>query len=112
MKIVSARMHGYLDYITVVGFAVAPALFALEGLPKMICYSLAGIHLVVTLLTDFPLGVAHLIPSAVHGAIELVVSVALVALPWVLGFAAIPAARHFFIAAGAVIFLVWLLTER
>src|SRR5258706_3213161 len=109
MKILSAHTHGFLDYATIVGFALAPALLGLEGQPKWICYGLAGIHLLLTLLTDFPLGAAKLIPSAVHGLIELIVSVALVILPWVLGFAENPAARNFFIAAVGTIFLVWVI---
>ena len=111
MKILSARIHGCLDYVTVVGFAIAPTMLGLAGIPKMICYGLAGIHLLLTFLTDFPLGVAKLVPNAVHGVIELVVSIALMALPWLLGFTAMPAARNFFIAVGAVIFMVWLLTD-
>jgi hypothetical protein len=111
MSFLPARTHGYLDYGTVVGFALAPALLGLEGLPKMICYGLAGVHLLLTLVTDFPLGSATLIPFKIHGLIELIVSIVLVVLPWVLGFAATPAARNFFIAAGVIIFLVWRLTN-
>src|SRR5258706_9073322 len=111
MKILSAHTHGFLDYATIVWFALARALLGVEGQPKWICYGLAGIHLLLTLLTDFPLGAAKLIPSAVHGLIELIVSVALVILPWVLGFAENPAARNFFIAAGGTILIVWVLTH-
>jgi len=111
MKILSARVHGYLDYITVVGFALAPALLGLEGLPKYVCYGLAGVHLFLTLLTDFPLGAAKLVPCRIHGLIELIVSITLVVLPWVLGFATNPAARIFFVAIGVTIFVVWLLTN-
>jgi len=111
MKGLSTRAHGYLDYVTVVGFALAPALLALERVPKLICYGLAGIHLLLTLLTDFPLGVAKLVPSKAHALIEFIVSIVLVILPWVLEFAENPVARNFFIAAGVTIFVVWLLTD-
>jgi hypothetical protein len=111
MRILSARAHGYLDYITVVGFACAPALLGFDGLPKWICYGLAAIHLSLTLLTNFPLGVAKLIPSGIHGLIELIVSIALIILPWAMGFASNPAARNFFILIGVTIFIVWLLTD-
>jgi len=111
MKVLSARKHGVLDYVTVIGFALAPAVLGLDGLPKWISYALAGIHLLLTLLTNFPLGAAKLIPFTLHGLIEFIVSIALVLLPWVLGFAAIPAERNFFIAVGVTIFIVWLLTN-
>jgi len=111
MRILSARTHGILDYVTVTGFALAPTVLGFDGLPKGICYALAGIHLLLTLLTNFPLGAAKWIPLAFHGPIELIVSIALVFLPWVLGFADYAAARYFFVAAGATIFVVWALTE-
>ena len=111
MRILSARTHGILDYVTVIGFALAPSVLGLDGLPKWICYALAGIHLLLTLLTDFPLGALKLIPGAVHGFIELMVSIVLVILPWILGFAVLPVARNFFIAVGVIIFIVWRLTE-
>jgi len=111
MKILSPRVHGYLDYLVVVVFLLAPTLFRLEGAPCKISYALAGIHLVLTLVTAFPLGLVKVIPFTVHGALELVVSIALVALPWLLGFAGNAPARNFYVAAGVVIFLVWLVTD-
>jgi hypothetical protein len=111
MRILSSRIHGILDYVTVVGFALVPTLLGLDGLPKWICYALAGIHLLLTLLTNFPLGAFKRIPLTLHGLIELIVSIALVILPWVLGFADYAAARYFFVAAGGAIFVVWVLTE-
>jgi len=111
MKLLSARTHGILDYVTVIGFVLAPAILGFEGLPKIICYGLAGIHLLLTLLTNFPLGAAKLVSLTLHGLIELMVSIALVFLPWVLGFSTNPAARNFFIGVGMTIFIVWLLTD-
>ena len=111
MRTLSARAHGFLDYVTVVGFVLAPTVVGLGGLPKWICYVLAAVHLLLTLLTNFPLGATELIPFTLHGLIELLVSIALVFLPWLLGFADYAAARYFFVATGATIFIVWALTE-
>lgn len=111
MSVLSPRAHGYLDYLTVVLFALAPTVLGLTGLPAQIAYALAAIHLLLTLVTHFPLGVAKIVPLPAHGAIELVVSVALVALPWLAGFAADATARWFYVVLGIVIFVVWLLTR-
>jgi hypothetical protein len=111
MKILTPRTHGILDYVTVIAFLLAPTLFNLSGLPATVSYLLAVVHLGLTLITAFPLGLANAVPFRVHGMIELVVSIALVLFPWLLGFASVPAARNFYIAAGVVIFIVWLLTE-
>ena len=78
MKIISPRMHGYLDYVTVVAFLLAPTLIGLTGLPAMLAYLLAGVHLLMTLLTEFPLGIVKLIPLPLHGWVERVVGPVLV----------------------------------
>lgn len=57
------------------------------------------------------LGVVKLIPFTVHGAIEFVIAIALVAMPWLLGFANQPAARNFYVGSGVVVFIVWLITD-
>jgi hypothetical protein len=111
MKILDPKIHGILDYAVVVAFAVAPSVVGLAGLPAAILYALAAIHLLLTLVTDFPLGVAKIVPLRVHGAIELIVSLALVALPWILNFSSDPTARVFYVVAGVVIFAVWLITD-
>lgn len=111
MKILSPKVHGYLDYLVVVAFALAPTIFGLTGLPATISYVLAVVHLALTLITAFPLGVASLVPFTVHGWVELLVSIGLVALPFIAGFSDAPDARNFYIVAGAVIFIVWLITD-
>jgi len=109
MKLLSPTQHGYLDYITVIVFLVAPTVIGMSGVAGMIAYVLAGIHLAMTLITDFPLGAAKLVPFAVHGWVERVVGPVLILLPFGLGFAGPP--RIFYIAIGAAIILVGLLTN-
>lgn len=111
MKVLTPRMHGVLDYVMVIVFAVAPTALGLSGLPATIAYTLAGVHLLLTLATDFAPGILRIIPFPIHGMIEIVVSALLVALPWVAGFAGETAARNFYLAVGVVIFIVWLLTD-
>ncbi len=111
MKILSPTVHGFLDYLVVVAFAVAPTVVGLAGLPAAISYALAAVHLLLTLVTAFPLGAIKLVPLWLHGAIELIVSVALVALPWILKFAADTTARNFYLGAGALIFVTWAVTD-
>lgn len=111
MRFLNAKIHGVLDYVVVAFFLAAPSLFGLDGLPAMIAYALAGIHLLLTLATAFPAGVVKLVPLPVHGGIEFVVSLALPALPWLLRFSADPAARNLYVGAGLGIFLTWLITD-
>ena len=111
MKILSPTVHGVLDYIVVVAFALAPRVVGLSGLPATISYLLAVVHLGLTLATAFPLGLWKLVPFVAHGAIEFVVSLALAFLPWILGFSADARSRDFYVGAGIAIFFTWLLSD-
>ncbi|KYG04549.1 hypothetical protein BE21_46180 [Sorangium cellulosum] len=111
MKILSPRVHGYIDYAVAALFLLAPSLFGFGGLPETLCYILGAVHLGMTLLTAFPLGAAKIIPFPVHGGLEAAVGVFLVAAPWLFNFDAAPAARNFFVVSGVAIGLVWLLTD-
>jgi hypothetical protein len=42
MKI-SPTLHGYLDYLTVLLFLVAPTLIGLTGMARTVAYALAGV---------------------------------------------------------------------
>lgn len=109
MKVLSASAHGVLDYVTVVLFALSPTLFGLTGLATTLAYVLAGVHLLLTLITAFPLGATKIVPFHLHGAVELVVSIAL-ALLGIVYFGLEGVNGVFYLAVGVVIFLVWLLT--
>ena len=111
MKILSARLHGLIDYAVVLLFLLAPTLFGFGGTPQIACYVVAAVHLTMSLLTAYPLGIAKLIPFPLHGRIEMVVVPALVVLPWLLGFSEVLAARNFFLAAAAAIAVVVFLTN-
>ncbi len=109
MKILSPKLHGYLDFLTVILFAVAPTVLGFGGLPAYISYALAVIHISLTLVTAFPKGIIGIVPFTIHGGIELIVSIALIMLPFILGFAETP--RNFFMGIGVIIFIVWLLSN-
>ena len=110
MKILSDTTHGILDYLTVALFVLAPSLFGFSGTAALISYALAGIHLVMTLLTNMPLGVVKIVPMKLHAFVEMLVGPVLV-----VGALALPAlvtgGRGLFVAAGILMFLVWLLSH-
>jgi hypothetical protein len=100
-----------LDYATVAAFLNAPMVLGFHGTPAAIVYWLAGIHLLMTGFTNFPLGIFRFIPFKIHGAIELVAGVFLLVAPWALGFANDYAARNFFVVIAIIIFVVVGLTD-
>ena len=72
---------------------------------------LAIVHLLLTVLTNFKAGVFKLIPFKVHGYIELIVAVALIAIAFYFGNTEGNMARNFYIGFGIAVFLTWLLTD-
>ncbi|MCE9597672.1 MAG: hypothetical protein K8S54_06865 [Spirochaetia bacterium] len=109
MKILTPFLHGLLDYVTVVIFLVAPTALGLAGLAAVVSYALAGVHLLMTIVTNFRLGVIKLVPFTLHGWVERIVGPVLVILPFILGFENI--ARLFYIAMGVIIVIVGVLTN-
>ena len=110
MRVLSPWVHGIIDLITVAVLVLVPLVIGLGGSPAAIAYSLAAIHLLMTLLTRFPMGVWKKIPFFVHGIVELVVGVALLILPSYAGYGPGSPARRFYLAVGAAILVVWALT--
>ncbi len=110
MKIISDQMHGALDYLTVIIFALAPSLIGLTGIAAVVSYALAIIHLSMTVATKMPLGVFKIIPIKLHAIVELIVGPVLV-----VGGLAAPTlstgSRTFFVVMGVAIFAVWLLSS-
>ena len=85
MKIIDSRIHGLIDYLVVVFLLAAPALFGLPATTALFTYVLGGIHLALTMLTKFELGLIKVIPFPLHGWIELAVALALVGVAFYLG---------------------------
>ncbi len=108
---ISPRVHGILDYATVVIFLNAPMVLGFSATPSAVLYWLAGLHLLMTGLTDFPYGVFKVIPFRIHGVLDVLGGIFLLAAPWIFGFADEGAARNFFLALGVVTFVIVGLTD-
>ncbi|MGK4000997.1 hypothetical protein WMF31_00125 [Sorangium sp. So ce1036] len=111
MKLLSPRLHGYIDYAIVSLLVAAPLALRFEPAPAAVCYSTALAHFIVSLLSDHPLGAARKIPFAVHGALELSFGVGLLASPWMFRFSAEGPTRTFFVATGILLVLVVMTTR-
>ena len=110
MKILTPLLHGFLDYATCAVFAAAPNLIGFTPFTARLSYVLAGIHLAMTLITRFPLGVVKILPFKIHSLVELLVSVLLI-IASQLSPAFDGPARIFFTVMAAAIFVVWLFTR-
>lgn len=112
MKVLGAVSHGVIDYLMVILLAVGPRVVGFTNPHQsMICYGLAAVHFLLTIITRFPLGITKTIPFWLHGSVEIVVAVLLVILPWLAQFSAGVLSRNFFVAIGVLIALIWALTD-
>lgn len=110
MKI-NETLHGILDYVLVIFLVLSPTLFPLSPMVATFTYVLAGVHLILTILTDFKPGIVKLIPFRIHGIIEFVVAVALFGLAFYFGNVGTAADQYFYMSFAIAILLVWLLTN-
>jgi hypothetical protein len=111
MRVLGAFSHGVIDYLMVIFLAIGPGVAGFRGPQAKICYLLAAVHFLMTVITRFPLGVLKTLPFALHGGIEIVVAVLLIIMPWLANFSAGVLSRNFFVAIGVLIGLIFLLTD-
>lgn len=110
MKIISPRIHAIIDYLLVVFLLASPLIFGFTGRVALFTYVLGGLHLALTLLTNYSGGVAKIIPLPVHGLIEFIVGLLLIIVAYCF-LNNHPDAKHFFTAVSAVILVAFLLTD-
>ena len=112
MSQLNERIHGILDYVTVV-FLIGTGLSGFFFSPYFshLLIALGVIHLLLTVCTNFSLGLVKLIPLQLHGYVELAVSVALIPAPFLLHYATEAPAKVFTWVFAAVVFCLFLLTD-
>jgi hypothetical protein len=105
MKRIPASVHRSLDMVAIIGFLAAPLLLRISGRAALLSYALAAVQLLLTLATKFPDTRHKLLSLKAHGIVELVVGIALAALPWLVGWE--DNARTYYVAVGVVFLAVW-----
>lgn len=108
---INSKIHGIIDYAVVLFLWASPSLFTLPETTAIFTYVLGGIHLVLTLATNFEMGVLKVIPFKIHGLIELVVGLALIGVAFYLGEMEGELARNFYIGFGGAVLATWALTN-
>ena len=104
MSLLPVSSHRTLDFVTVVGFAIAPFVLPLSAIAAWLAWGLAVVHLVMTLGTAFSDTSNAPVSLRLHASVELLVGIALAALPFVAGWSGTD--RWFYVIAGVVILLI------
>ncbi len=111
MKVISSKVHGILDYATVIFLLLSPTMFDMQGNLAIFTYALGCIHFLLTILTAFEVGLIKVIPFRLHGLIEIVVAIALVGVAFWFRSQDSGLGYHFYLAMAVVILLVFTLTD-
>jgi hypothetical protein len=111
MKFISPTIHGIIDYLVVIFLLLTPTIFGFAGIIAIFTYALAFVHLALSLLTNYPLGLLKLIPVNVHAGIEVIVGIALIVLAYTWFKDNIDGSKLFYVIFGTVILLTWLVTD-
>ncbi|MEJ7626875.1 MAG: hypothetical protein WKF35_08430 [Ferruginibacter sp.] len=111
MKILSSKAHGVLDYLFAAFLLLSPTLFGMEGNLSTITYVLGAAHLLITVMTDFELGLIKLIPFRIHGLIEIFVAVALIGLAFWFYNNESEFGFYYYLALAGIILIVFVITD-
>ena len=95
----------------VIILVIGPAVAGFAGRQATLAYVLAAVLFALTFLTRFPLGVIRVVGLPTHGAIECVIALMLIVLPWLAGFARGIHSRNFYVLIGVLMLFLWFLTD-
>jgi len=102
-KIISPRTHAIIDYGVAGAFVLMGALFWKRNKRAAVAaLGVAATEVTLSLLTDYPGGVARVISFETHGRIDAGMAGAIASLPNVLRFGGDPEAKHFRIQGAAI----------
>jgi hypothetical protein len=110
MKFISPKIHGIIDYLLVVILLASPAFFGFSGTLAIFTYALGVVHLLLTVLTNYPLGVFKVISPTVHASIEVLVGIVLIVLAYTF-FNNNADGKLYYVIFGTVVLLTWLVTD-
>jgi hypothetical protein len=111
MKLISPFVHGLLDYVMMMSMLILPLAFMINGKPELIVIVFALFEFILAVVTRYPLGATRQVPFPVHGVIELLCGVGLIAAPWVLGFAGMTRERNYYVVMGVYFVVLYALTD-
>ncbi|MBL4678016.1 MAG: hypothetical protein JKY70_17690 [Mucilaginibacter sp.] len=110
MKLISPKLHGIIDYFLIIFLFLSPVLFGLPGDTGPIVYGLAVLQLVLTVITNYSSGLFRAIPLKLHGVIELLICIGLIAAAYTI-FEYDERSQKFCIGLGAFWFIVVIFSD-
>ena len=89
MRFIPTSVHGVIDLLMAIVLIVSPWLFGFDNVESAKWVPIVlGIGLIVySLLTNYELGMARLIPMPIHLGLDILSGIVLAVSPWLFGFA-------------------------
>jgi hypothetical protein len=111
MRLIGAVSHGIIDYLMVVILIAGPSFAGFTGRQEKYAYLLAAIMFTISVLTRYPLGVIRGLRFVLHGAVEFVLAILILILPWLANFSRGIHSRNFFVFVALIMLAIWLMTD-
>lgn len=110
MKLITTKVHGFLDYIVGLLLIAMPWLINIDpaASPGMIFIAAGTAALVYSVFTRYELGIVKVIPMRTHIVLDIMSGLLLAGSPWIFGFSNVIYLPHILI--GALEILVALMT--
>jgi hypothetical protein len=108
---IGAVSHGILDYALAILLLAAPSVVGFAGVQAKWSYIFGAVLLVMAILTRYPLGIIKIVGLGVHGAIEMLLAICLIAAPWYGSFSRGVLSRNFYVMLGVLMLALWFLTD-
>ncbi len=108
---IGAVSHGIIDYAMAILLAILPSIEGFEGPHPMWSYLFAGVVFTMAVVTRYPLGIVKVVGLAIHGFVELLLALCLIAAPWYGNFLSAVKTRNFYWTMGVMMLLFWFLTD-
>lgn len=108
---IGALSHGILDYALGILLIVGPSVAGFAGAKAKWAYIFGGLLIVLAIVTRYPLGIVKIVGLAVHGFVELVLILCLLAAPWFGSFTTGVTSPRFYWAIGLMMLVLWFLTD-
>jgi len=108
---IGAVSHGILDYALGILLLAGPSVIGFAGVQATWAYIFGGVLLVMAILTRYPLGIVKIVGLGIHGFVELLLAISLIAAPWYGNFSRGVLSRNFYVMLGLLMLVLWFLTD-
>jgi hypothetical protein len=108
---IGAVSHGILDYALAILLIAGPSIAGFAGVKATWAYIFGGVLLAMAILTRYPLGIVKIIGLAIHGFVELLLIICLLAAPWFGNFTGGVTSPRFYWLMGSMMLVLWFLTD-